>query len=471
MDTPAPGALLAQHVPVSTDAPDVDKPGVYKVGTLTYTLGSLSVLFAFLMLGDFAYAIRERAVGDIFQVLLRKFAVSDLLFSILTSTLPAIMTIMVVPFIGVISDNYRSRLGRRIPFLIITTPIIAIAIACLAVAPQIGIWLAPAFGGGEEGVRLASIATLSLCWTLFEAGALVANAIFSSLVNDVVPAKVIGRFYGMFRIFSLLAGILFNYYLFKFANDWYSAMFLAIAAIYGVAFGVMCWRVKEGSYPPPPRPVQATSLAHNIGTYAKASLGVPFFALLIVVYSLAMGASVAINAVSLKSAQAFGLDDAGYGNARAITYTISLLLAFPLGWISDVLHPMRTAFAATALYAIVMLTGWLLIHDAQTFQVFFILHGVLSGVFFTTVLSLLPRLLPRERFTQIFAAALVFQCILTAVVSVGIGKALDGLLNHDYRMTFLISGAIALVAGALWVVLYRQFQVLGGLKAYQPPRS
>ena len=461
---------MASVPPPTVNQADQDPPGVYRVGTLTYSLGSLVVLFAFLMLGDFAYAIRERAVGDIFQVLLRKFAVSDLMFSVLTTALPALMTILVVPFVGVISDNYRSRLGRRIPFLIVTTPIIAAAIACLAVAPQVGPWLAPAFGGGEEGARLATVATLAICWTIFEAGALIANAIFSSLVNDVVPSKVIGRFYGMFRIFSLLAGILFNFFLFKFAKDWYASMFLAIAAIYGVGFGIMCWRVREGSYPPPPpRPNPAPSLGANIATYARTSLGVPFFALLIGVYSLAQVAAVPVNAVSLKSAQAFGLSDEGYGNARAITYAISLLVAFPLGWVSDVLHPMRTAFLATFLYGTAMVVGWFMTHDAATFQVFFIMHGVLSGAFFTTILSLLPRLLPRERFTQIFAAALVAQMIVTAVVSAGVGTALDSILNHDYRMTFLLSGTIALLACAAWVVLYRRFQALGGLGHYTPP--
>jgi MFS family permease len=422
------------------------------------------------MLGDFAYAIRERAVGDIFQVLLRKFAVSDLTFSILTTGLPAIMTICVVPFVGVISDNYRGRLGRRIPFLIVTTPIISVAIACLAAAPQVGLWLAPAFGGGAEGARLATVATLAIFWTAFEAGALIANAIFSALVNDVVPAKVIGRFYGMFRIFSLLAGILFNLFLFKFAKEWYATMFLGIALIYGVGFGIMCWKVREGSYPPPPpRHDPDTSFGDKIAVYARTSFGVPFFGLLIGVYSLAQVAAVPVNAVSLKSAEAFGLDDAGYGNARAITYTISLLLAFPLGWISDLLHPMRTAFLATLLYGAAMMVGWFVMHDSQTFQIFFIIHGVLSGAFFTTILSLLPRLLPRERFTQIFAAALVAQMFVIAVVSAGVGKALDSFLDHDYRMTFLISGVIALVACAAWTVLYRQFNRLGGLSRYAPP--
>ncbi len=461
---------MASTPPPPVPQADQDPPGIYRVGTLTYTFGGLVVLFGFLMLGDFAWAIRERAVADIFQVLLRKFAVSDLLFSLLTTALPAIMTIMVVPFVGVISDNYRSRLGRRIPFLIVTTPIIAVSIACLAVAPKIGTWLAPAFGGGEEGARLGAIATLAIFWTIFEAGALIANAIFSSLINDVVPAKVIGRFYGMFRIFSLLAGILFNMFLFKFANDWYATMFLAIALIYGVGFGIMCWRVREGTYPAlPPRPVPAPTLATHIGTYARTSLGVPFFALLIGVYAIAHVASVPINAVALKSAQAFGLDDAGYGNARAITYAISLMLAFPLGWVSDILHPIRTAFLATLFYGVSMCVGWFMMHDAQTFQVFFIIHGVLSGAFFTTILGLLPRLLPRERFTQIFAAALVAQMIITAIVSAGVGKALDSILYHDYRMTFLISGIIALLSCGVWIVLYRRFNALGGLTRYTAP--
>ncbi len=69
-----------------------------------------------------------------------------------------------------------------------------------------------------------------------------------------------------------------------------------------------------------------------------------------------------------------------------------------------------------------------------------------------------------------FAYALIAQQHMTAMMGIGVGKVLDSFLNHDYRTTFLISGAIALAGATLWTILYCKFKILGGLKGYQPPR-
>lgn len=453
---------------VPTLASQDDPPGKFRVGTLTYTLGGLIILFAYMMLGDFAFAIRERCISDLFQVQLRKCAVSDFTFAILVSALPALMTVLIVPAISVMSDQYRSRLGRRIPFLIASTPFVVLGVLGLAFAP----WLAPSFaglfGGGEKGHQWAVVNGLALGWTLFEGGAIVTNVVFSALVNDVVPAKVIGRFYGMFRVFSLLAGILFNYYLFQYAEEHSFLMFVGVAVIYSLGFGILCWKVKEGNYPAPPQQDKTLRFSQKAGNYTQICVSHRFYVLLIVAFSLAQLAAIPINAFSLKSAQAFGLDDSGYGMARAITYTVSLVLAYPLGWLTDLWHPIRTSLWATILYGAGMLLGGLMIHSPTTFQFFFILHGVLSGVYFTTVLPLFPRLLPREQFSQMNSAALVFSMILVILVSMSLGQVLD-LLHHDYRMTFYISAGIAFSAVMVWIYLYRMFNKLGGIKAYVPP--
>ena len=458
---------MAVLPPVAPDVPEA--PGTYRAGTLTYTFGGLAVLFTFLLLGDFAQAIRERCVSDLFQVLLRKYQVSDLVFGLLATAIPALMTLVIVPVVGVFSDNYRSRLGRRIPFLIVTIPVVVVGILGLAAAPALAPALAPLFGGGAEGSRVAAVMSLALFWAMFEAGSIIAHMLFGALINDVVPSKVIGRFYGIFRIIGLGAGILFNVYLFQFAHDWFATMFLVIAAIHAVFFGIMCWKVREGVYPAPlPKRVPAPSLIDHAVLYARTCLGVRFFAVLIIVQAVAALANIPINAFALKSAQAFGLDDAAYGQARAITYTCSLVLAFPLGWLSDLYHPIRTVFIATLAYGIAMVVGWLLVDGPRSFEVFFILHGVLSGAFLTTTLSLLPRLLPRAQYSQMAAGGACISMALIAAASTGVGLILD-VTGRDYRITFLMAGVIALVACGAWIWLYREFKALGGLKSYTPP--
>jgi len=51
----------------------------WQAGTLTYTAAGLVVLFAWLLVGDFAWQLKERSVGTTAQLILKKFGAADLL--------------------------------------------------------------------------------------------------------------------------------------------------------------------------------------------------------------------------------------------------------------------------------------------------------------------------------------------------------------------------------------------------------
>ena len=181
----------------------------WSVGTLTYTFGGLILLVVLLLAGDFAWSMRERSVFPLFQVLLRKYEASDLLSSLLLGSIPACMTVLLWPVVSVWSDRTRTRWGRRIPFLFIPTPLVAGAMAGLAYAPELGAWLQQAVGGGGN-LKTYILSVFGVFWILFEVFAMVTNSVFYGLVNDTVPRALIGRFYALFRMASLGAGVYFN---------------------------------------------------------------------------------------------------------------------------------------------------------------------------------------------------------------------------------------------------------------------
>ena len=71
MPPPAQAAL-----PPAADRP---APKLWTVGTLTYTAAGLTVLFSWLLWGDFAWSMKERSVTPVVQLLLKKFQASDTL--------------------------------------------------------------------------------------------------------------------------------------------------------------------------------------------------------------------------------------------------------------------------------------------------------------------------------------------------------------------------------------------------------
>src|SRR5882724_12206607 len=89
---------------------------IWTVGTLAYTTGGLVILFCWLLSGDFAWAMKERSVMWVVQLLIKKFEASDMEAGLLIGTLPQILALVLTPIVSYRSDRHRGRWGRRIPF-------------------------------------------------------------------------------------------------------------------------------------------------------------------------------------------------------------------------------------------------------------------------------------------------------------------------------------------------------------------
>jgi hypothetical protein len=78
------------------------------------------------------------------------------------------------------------------------------------------------------------------------------NSVFWYLFNDVVPHNFLGRFLGLFRIVSNMESMIFGFFIFKYAESHMTEIYVGAALVYAIGMGLMCWKVKEGEYPPPP---------------------------------------------------------------------------------------------------------------------------------------------------------------------------------------------------------------------------
>ena len=458
---------------MSTSLPDSSPTGnasgsakTWKCGTLTYTVAGLVALFTFMLLGDFAWALKERGIQGIFKKVLGSYEVSDTFFSGLYIAVPMLITVIVGPFIGVISDRYRGRLGRRIPFLIASTPVIGVSIIGLAFSPMLG-EVINQMTGAAPGSRTNALICLSFFWVTFEVATIVGNAMFIALVNDVVPRAWIGRFYGLFRIFSLLTGILFYKFGFKHAGEHHFEMFIGVAVIYSAGFGLLCWKIREGEYPPP-EPLPKRSLLAATKAYGSQCFTSGYYWLMFLVIAMATAAFVPINTFDLKAAGTYQISDESFGNCIVITYICSLLLAFPIGWLTDKLHPMRTGLIAISLYAISMLMGYFFVNSATSYEVFFVLHGVLSGAFFTSTAGLALMLMPRSKFSQFASASQVVVSVVSIGASLGLGRLLD-LLGNNYQYLYMLATVLACLSVGGWILLFRHFKHYGGFTGYVAP--
>ena len=283
----------------------------WAVGTLTYTTGGLIVLFTLLLCGDFAYAMRERSVGPVVQLMLKRLNASDTLMAFLFSTLPTALSLIISPIVSYRSDHFRSRWGRRIPFLLAPTPIAAGAMIGIAYTEDIGSWLQHFLHLGSASQRSCSLASFGVMWTLFEVAAVVAGAVLGGLINDVVPRRVLGRFFGMFRQVSLGAGIIFNYWIFKQAETHYKAIFIGIGLLFFFGFAIMCLTVREGEYPPAERASagDGSRLWNATRTYFRQCFKLSYYRWMFAGLMFAAATFMPVNLFSLLYAKKINMSD------------------------------------------------------------------------------------------------------------------------------------------------------------------
>jgi MFS family permease len=309
-------------------------------------------------------------------------------------------------------------------------------------------------------------------WTVFGAASVVSMTIFSGLINDVVPTAMLGRFFGLFRAVSIADAFIFNYFLLGWAETHFMEICLAISLVFGAGFLLMCWNVKEGSYPPPDEVANphrgVGAMADATKTYFRECYSKPYYLLCFLVIALGPLAFAAITTFVLLYAKQLGMDIGYYGKINAYCAIISLLITYPIGALADRIHPLRAAILTMALHAGTTALGAWMIRDAGSFTVFLVAQTVLSSCYYTATASLPQRLLPRSKFLQFFSAA----NIVTALFSVAFGPVLGMVLDaadNDYRLTFVASALISFLTLALLVVLWRQFLKLGGPKSYTAP--
>ena len=434
--------------------PKTRKQNVWTIGTLTYTFSGIVSLFSLLLLGDFANSIKGRSVFQLVQLMFKTYGASDFLNTLMIVSLPSIIGLVLGPVISVHSDRCRSRWGRRIPYLALTTPAAALAIAGFAYSPLIGRTISGWCGMAEN---TAVLWTLGIFWGIFEFATVISGSIFGALVNDVVPHQLLGRFYGLFRIVSLLCGILFNFWFLGFAATHAHVLFLSVAVVYGVGFMYMCLKIREGDYPPPEKKERKGMIA-AITEYCRECYSKPYY-LLIYFFEAAMTLAIApVNSFSMFYAQDLSVDMDVYGKFLAVTYMISFALSYFWGVLADRIHPLRASILFMGLYAVMGIVSFFLIRNTATYGVAFILHGVLAGGYLTVSASLSQRLLPRAQFAQFNSAGGLVCSVLMVFLVPLIGKFLDW-TGHQYQYTYLLGGLMALLSVFLGSVLYRLFRI------------
>ena len=457
----------------------------YRCGTLVYTKGGLFALFGWLLWGDFSYTLMESVWVTVLPLTLKSQGAPNTVIALVIATIPQAMNFILNPIISTASDRHRGKRGRRIPFLLYSAPFISLFLTLLGFSPELGALLYPWIGAvspklSQTMVTVGLICVLIVIFRFFE---LFVGTVFWYLFNDVVPEAFMGRFLGMFRVIGALAGVLFNFFLLQYAESHTSMIFLGGAILYGTAFLLLGFKVKEGKYPPPDKMSEKKGFSLTvIKTFFRESFSHRIYRL-VFVYSAMAGISTGLGAFGIFMALSLGLTLADVGKIAAFAGVIGMLLLYPMGSLVDRFHPLRIMLVAQITYCFVILMQFVfLFYDFQPRTAFFVygfLAAISAAVFSMNTAAGLPMLMhlfPRERFGQFCAANAMCAAMGSIIAGMLGGIYLDTLKgffpdrgDYYYRFVPVWSFIFMALATAATILMYRQWNKLGGDQGYQPP--
>jgi len=466
---------------VSDPADSSDPNTTYHCGTLTYTKAGIAMLFSWLLWGDFCYTLMESVVPSILPLKLKDLGCSNWLMGAILITAPGVLNMTICPWISFKSDRYRSRWGRRIPFIIGTLPFLCIFLTLLGLSDDTGILLQRNFlllsRLAPATVTIALIAVFMIIFQFFN---MFVGSVFWYLFNDVVPASHLGRFIGAFRIVGTGASALYNYFIFGFAETHMREIFIGAAILYFIGFGLVCFMVKEGAYPPLESKNAGRGLA-GVKTFLTESFSHRVYWLVFSI-TASQATCAAINTFMIFYYKNMGMTIDQVGKMSAIGGVAALAAMYLAAIFIDRWHPLRVQTYLSVFAAVggMMALPWLLISFPGNYFFWLSLGGSLIAAFFSALsggcaMPLYMRMFPQSRYGQFCSAQALFRSFCTICAGAAAGMYIDFFQwcfnGSDYAYRFvLLWGVVFNVTIAFFSIwAYRKWYELGGDAHYHPP--
>ena len=458
------------------------EPGLYHVGTLTYTKASLAILFCWLLWGDFCYVLMETVVPSIMPLKFKALGASNTSLGMIMTTIPMIINSVFNPVISFKSDRYRSRWGRRIPFILLTAPVTVLFLLGVGFADSIGIWLYKyvneyTMGLSATQFAVVVIAFMMIIYSFFNT---FVNSVFWYLFNDVVPEKLLARFMSWFRIVSMLAASLYNFFVFRYAESHASAIFIGAAILYFAGFGLMCLRVKEGEYPPPsPNAGNKSGLMAAIVTFGKECHSRPHYIYIFLV-GMAFAGTWAAGPFALLFSLSIGLDVKSIGEIAGTSCIVMGIMIILSGWLADRYHPVRIVLLGLILQIVLAIPAgmtWIFFKPSpQTSYYLCMLYAVALNAPIGALIGVLDppmfmRLFPRSHYGQFCSANAMWRSISLIVNGTLAGIFIDVLgrwVGKERAYAFIPVWQLFFFLLMLYFMhkLYKHWKELGGDENY-----
>ena len=441
-----------------------------KIGTLGYTRGGTFAVFLFLCLGYAGYVSIQSILNTVLPKLFFNEGASNKTIAFFITTMPYIINMILTPILSFRSDRTRTRFGRRMPYLIVTTPLIALFGCLLGWYAWIGNGidgiLPPAFSGFGKLLTLGSLAVV------YQLLFMVPSTVFWYLFPDVVPSDFIGRLMAYFHLIGSAMGWFLNTFFLKFAEDHVGWLFSIVALFFLVCMAIMIAEIREGDYPPPPETGKGDSIAGtivgSIRVYCRECYSIGFYYWFFLTMALSEISMVCRNMYNMIYAtESLGITTENFGRIMGWSGVVGLALSLPLGYLCDKFNALKVFALGLVLVILVNLGSFYLVKDERTFFITAILLAIVYSIQMVATIPVFVMILPKPLYGQFSSANALFRAFFMAIAGFGGGALLDAVGNYQY--IYLWDFVFTLAALCTFTGLYVSWKRRGGKQGYVAP--
>jgi Na+/melibiose symporter-like transporter len=318
---------------------------------------------------------------------------------------------LIQPWASWRSDFVRTRFGRRRPFLLVGLPCTAFALLALGLMPVL-------VRSDSARHSLLALAGIFLINAILQIAVDLNWGVLEPLYADSFRQQELGRASSIRQVASNLLVLFMVTFVIGWAdvNELYPYLFGAGA--YLVAFGIARTAIKER-----PTDLVPPSSRYHLGRHLGLILRSRDLLKLAVVCTANLALPAAISLLMpLYVTETLGLSMGALGSTQILGTLLSVVLAFPLGWLIDWLGPKWVMAAGFALFALVStgLSFWT--HDYQSLLVAMTVFGIAQTVALIPMTALVFQYCSARDRGQIFGVIQFIRAFSTFLISITLGS-------------------------------------------------
>ncbi len=344
-------------------------------------------------------------------------------------TFDNIAALFIQPWIGALSDRTRTRIGRRMPYVILGAPIAALAFALIPFASTL-----PFF--------MITIIIMLLAMAVFRTPVI-------ALMPDIVPSPLRSKANGVINLMGGVGAILAFFVGARLYDMGRPVPFIIFAVVLVLAIALVFWRIKEPREAPAPPSQEAGVLANLRIILTERDKSA--ILILLAIFAWFVGFNVIETFFTLYGVNVLNIKESAASLTLGFLALTFVIFALPSGFIATRFGRKVTILSGLALLGL-LLAAIRFLPPASQVQVLFAVAGLqftllhllmmLAGVGWALIninsLPMVVDIAPQDRLGT-YTGLYYFFSTFAAITGPWLGGALTDAMGRDYTMIFTIA--------------------------------